>query len=99
MPPATDRKPDHEAFLSRQAAPPTRKPAVMWTVAGVVFLTVAILAWSISTAMTTAALVAVAIAIGFSARAMTYNGMVYPRLYEQWERSSLCNRCGNVFVG
>ena len=46
-----------------------------------------------------AALLDVAVAIGFAVRAATYNTLVYPRLYEQWERSSRCDRCGNVFVG
>jgi cytochrome c biogenesis protein CcdA len=99
LPTNTDRPPQHEAVLSRQAAPPTKKPGTMWAGAVIVFVTVAILTSSISTTMTTTALVAVAIAIGFAVRAMTYNSLVYPRLYEQWERSSMCNRCGNVFVG
>lgn len=99
LPTNTDRKPQHEAVLSKQAAPPTKKPAAMWAGAVVAFAGVAILTWSTSTPMTTVALGAVAVAIGFAARAMTYNSMVYPRLFDQWERSSMCNRCGNVFVG
>ena len=38
------------------------------------------------------------IAIGFVARAMTYNSIVYPRLHDQRDHSTMCNRCGTVFV-
>ena len=99
LPTNTDRKPQHEAVLSKQAAPPMRKPTVVWVGAALALALVAIMTRSISTAVTTTELLGVAAAIGVAARAVTYNGMVYPRLYEQWERSSMCNRCGNVFVG
>lgn len=99
LPTNTDRKPQHEAVLSKQAAPPTRKPAITWAAAVVVFVTAAILARSVSATLTTAALVGVAVALGLAVRATTYNSMVYPRLYDQWEHSSMCNRCGSIFVG
>jgi predicted lysophospholipase L1 biosynthesis ABC-type transport system permease subunit len=99
LPTNEDLKPQHEAVLSKQAAPPTRKPAVIWAGAILIFVTAAILARAVSGAVMTAALLDVAVAIGFAVRAATYNTLVYPRLYEQWERSSRCDRCGNVFVG
>ena len=94
----TERKPAHAMALSKQAAPPTKKPAVMWATAAAAFLIVALGALPSSRLMTTIAFGSVAVAIGFAARAMTYNSMVFPRLHEQWERSSMCNRCGTVFV-
>jgi hypothetical protein len=84
--------------LSKQAAPPTRKPSIMWVVAAVVFAVVALSTLSRSEAMTAIAFSSVAVAIGFAARATTYNSMVFPRLYEQWEHSCMCNRCGTVFL-
>lgn len=91
--------PQHETLLSKQAAPPERKLALVWAVAVLVLALMAIVTRSISTAVTTAELIGVAVAVGAAAWAMTYNSLVYPRLFEQWERSSMCNRCGNVFVG
>ena len=95
---STERKPAHEMALSRQAAPPTKKPALMWVVAAAVFAVVAL--WSLlrSAVMTAVAFSSVAVAIGCAARAMTYNSLVFPRLHEQWERSCMCNRCGTVFM-
>jgi hypothetical protein len=98
LPANAERKPAHEAALSKQAAPPTKKPAVMWVVAAFMFVIVAVaMLWS-SRAMTAMAFLFLAIAIGFAVRAMTYNSMVFPRLHDQWERSFMCNRCGNIFV-
>jgi hypothetical protein len=98
LPTNTERKPPHETALSKQAAPPTKKPAVMWAAASAIFAIVAVLSLSRSPLFTTVAFASVAVAIGFAARAMTYNSMVFPRLHEQWERSFMCNRCGSVFV-
>jgi len=70
----------------------------MWATAAAGFLVVALITLSISRLMTIMSFSSVAVAIGFAARAMTYNSMVFPRLREQWERSSMCNRCGTVFV-
>jgi hypothetical protein len=95
---STARKPAHEMALSRQAAPPAKKPAVMWVVAAAVFAVVALSTLSRSSVMTALGFSSVAVAIGFAARAMTYNSMVFPRLHEQWEHSCMCNRCGTVFV-
>jgi hypothetical protein len=95
---STARKPAHEMALSRQAAPPTKKPALMWVAVAAVFAVVALTTLSRSAVMTAVAFSSAAVAIGFAARAMTYNSMVFPRLHEQWEHSCMCNRCGTVFV-
>ena len=92
-------KPPHETALTKQAAPPTKKPAVMWAAAAAVFAIIAVLFLSSSPVMTTMAFGSVAVAIGFATRATTYNSMVFPRLYEQWARSFMCARCGSVFMG
>lgn len=84
--------------LSKQAAPPTKKPAVMWAMAAAVFLFVALATLWSSRVMTIMGFGSLAVAIGFAARAMTYNSLVFPRLHDQWEHSSMCNRCGTVFV-
>ena len=99
MPTNTERKPHHEAVLSKQAAPPARRPVLVWTVAGIVLAMMAIVTRTISTPVTTAELIGVAVAVGAAVQAITYNRLVYPRLAEQWERSSMCTRCGSVFVG
>jgi hypothetical protein len=97
LPENAERKPAHEAALSKQAAPPTKKPAAMWVVGCAVFVIVAVaMLWS-SRAMTAMAFLCLAVAIGFAVRAMTYNSLVLPRLHDQWERSFMCNRCGSVF--
>ena len=98
LPTNSDRRPQHELALSKQAAPPTKKPAAMWAMAAAVFLVVALATLWSSRVMTTMAFGSLAVAIGFAARAVTYNSMVFPRLHEQWEHSSMCNRCGTVFV-
>ena len=95
---STQRKPAHEMALSRQAAPPTKKPALMWVVAAVVFAILALSTFSRSATMTAVAFSSVAVAIGFAARAMTYNNRVFPRLHQQWAHSCMCNRCGTVFA-
>jgi hypothetical protein len=96
---STEGKPPHETALSKQAAPPTKKPAVMWAAAAAVFAILAVLSLSSSAVMTAMAFGSVAVAIGFATRAMTYNSLVFPRLYEQWAHSFMCARCGRVFVG
>ena len=74
----------------------------IWSMHFVAMLALAMpiaIAYDITWTSASLLLAIVAVAIGFAARAMTYNSMVYPRLFDQWERSSMCNRCGNVFVG
>ena len=87
----------HETVLSKQAAPPVKKPAGMWAGAATVFAVVAVASLTKSEVLAMLAFGSVAIAIGFAAHAMTYNRLVFPRLYEQWAHSFMCNRCGSVF--
>ena len=70
----------------------------MWVAAAAVFAVIALSTLSRSAVMTAVAFSSVAVAIGFAARAMTYNSMVFPRLHQQWAHSCMCTRCGTVFV-
>ena len=40
-----------------------------------------------------------ALAGRMSLKAKAYNAMTFPDLYARWERSFMCNRCGETFVG
>ena len=87
-----------QGALSRVAAPPVKKPWATWAATAVLsFLPVfahvrepgpgTVLMMGIS-----------ALTAGFAFNAWTYNARVHPALLERWQRSFLCNRCGNVFI-
>ncbi|HUQ82291.1 MAG TPA: hypothetical protein VM076_14160 [Gemmatimonadaceae bacterium] len=83
--------------LAKHAAPPVRKRAGMWTL-----LLVTALLMEVATFTTggpgAVAVAGVAItAAVFSVWATSYNANTYPKLLELWERSFMCDRCGEVF--
>lgn len=91
-----DGEPRHGA-LWKHAAPPVRKRAGMWTLLLVTSLVMEVATFATGGAGALAvAGVAIAAAV-FSVRAASYNADAYPRLLELWQRSFLCDRCGEVF--
>ena len=39
-----------------------------------------------------------AMSVRFALQAKAYNGLKFPELHQRWERSFMCNRCGEVFT-
>jgi hypothetical protein len=87
-----------QTALSKQAAPPARKMWLLWGAVAVVsgfmalgglrhpgfgtLVLIAIVAWAARSAM----------------RGREYNATVHPGLLERWQRSWMCNRCGDMFA-
>lgn len=85
--------------LSRHAAPPTRKRAGVW----VVLLVTSLVMEAATFAMGGPGAIAIAgVALAasvFAVQAASYNATTYPRLLALWERSFMCDRCGELFSG
>jgi len=87
-----------QSALSKQAAPPPRKAWLFWGfVAGLFGLMgVSSLAHPGISTLVCLGIAAWSVRQFLSARA--YNATVHPDLLQRWERSFLCNRCGEMFV-
>src|SRR5687767_12991360 len=85
------------AQLARQAAPPTRKHDVLWSVAAVSAGVIGLGTATTPDVRTIAALGVLIFALVSAVRSRRYNRVAFPRLHAQWERSLMCQRCGHVF--
>jgi hypothetical protein len=87
-----------QTALSKQAAPPRKKHTILWAIlAGVLgFLALGGLADLSFSVIVFAALAALAGRMSLKAKA--YNATKFPEEYANWERSFMCNRCGQVFA-
>ena len=83
--------------LSRQVAPPTRKHDLLWSIAAVSAGVIGLGTATTPDALTIVAFGILAFALFSAVRARRYNRDTFPRLHAQWERSLMCQRCGNVF--
>jgi hypothetical protein len=87
-----------QTALSKQAAPPAKKHWILWaTLAGffALFTMGGLTRPSFGTLFT---LIIAGLGVRFALQARKYNAEIHPSLQQQWERSFMCNRCGEVFV-
>ena len=84
--------------LSRYAAPPKPKPAVMWTLLALASITIAVTTRTPAGSRAWVVGAVGAIAMLFAVRAAHFNTRVYPNLRQLWEHSYMCARCGEVFA-
>jgi hypothetical protein len=84
--------------LSKQASPPGKKAWLLWSAVAVIcgFLALGSLAHPGVGLLFYVGITALAVRFALKGRA--YNSEVYPELYQKWERSFMCNRCGEMFV-
>ncbi len=87
-----------QAALSKQAAPPQKKRWVAWSILAVVCIFGALGNIGSPGVGTVIAIVIAVLAIGFAIIGRRYNTEVHPELLRRWERSFMCNRCGEVFA-
>jgi hypothetical protein len=86
-----------QSALSRSAAPPVKKHAVLWSLLSVVAAVVATTTFAVGGSGPVVVAAVAVLAAAFAVRAARYNAKVYPELRRLWERSFMCTRCGDVF--
>ena len=88
-----------QTALSKQAAPPAKKHTILWAIlaAFLGFLALGGLSDFSVSVLIFAGLAALAGRMSLKAKA--YNASAFPELHARWERSFMCNRCGETFVG
>lgn len=87
-----------QSVLSRQAAPPAKKGWILWSILVVAFGLGAVGGMVHPGIGTVFAIAIAVVSARMVMRARTFNAEEYPGLYQQWERSFMCNRCGEVFA-
>jgi len=87
-----------QTALSRQAAPPAKRPWLL--LAGLAVLCGMFGLGNLgSPGVGTLIMLALTAWAGWTAwKWRTYNVKVQPELHERWSRSWMCNRCGEMFV-
>jgi hypothetical protein len=87
-----------QTALSKKAAPPTKRHTILWGIAAGIL---GMIALSGLTSPSFGLLIWAGLA-AFAARmtlqAKAYNAMVFPDAHARWQRSFMCNRCGEVFA-
>ena len=87
-----------QTMLSKQAAPPSKKHWILWTGFAAFCGLVGI---SGLTHPGVGNLVGIGLAVmgaRFAIAGKKYNEEVHPGLFQRWEQSFMCNRCGERFV-
>lgn len=87
-----------QTALSKQASPPGKKHAILWSIAAVIMGI-----WTLTSffpiSMGSLLLLGATVLAGrFALKGFQWNKEEYPGLYARWEQSFMCNRCGEVFV-
>ena len=87
-----------QTALSKQAAPPRKKHTILWgMLAGILGLVT--LSGLSDFSFSVIVFAALAVLAGrMSLKAKEYNMTKFPELYATWERSFMCNRCGQMFA-
>ena len=84
--------------LSKQAAPPEKKHWILWSSCAVVCGFIALSGLSHPGFGTLVAIGLAVLSVRFALKGKEYNAQVLPGLLQQWDRSFMCNRCGEKFV-
>jgi hypothetical protein len=87
-----------QTALSKQASPPAKKHTILWSICAGIFGLVALSSLSSPGFGTLITIAITAASVRFALQAKAYNAMKFPELYQRWERSFMCNRCGEVFT-
>jgi hypothetical protein len=87
-----------ESALSRSAAPPTLKPWLSWAILTIAAFAVVIFSLNDDVPTGLIPLGVAVLALPKWLRAVWYNSVIYPKLRPLWEKSSMCSRCGEIFV-
>ena len=88
-----------QTALSKEASPPTRKNVIGWLLL-TIFFGFFFLGSIKSFGLMTIIFAGIA-ALGFwmAKNNREYNASQFPELYNRWQQSFMCNRCGAVFIG
>jgi hypothetical protein len=87
-----------QTALSREAAPPAKHRFVVWVIVAVLAGLYVLTTLSNFGTGTLLMLGATAGSIVMARRARHFNLREHPGLMSNWEKSFMCNRCGQVFV-
>jgi len=95
---STNTTGQQQTALSKQASPPAKKHTILWSIAAAIvgFMTLGSLAHPGLGDLI--GIAATAASVRFALQAKAYNALKFPELYQRWERSFMCNRCGEVFT-
>ncbi|HUQ82287.1 MAG TPA: hypothetical protein VM076_14140 [Gemmatimonadaceae bacterium] len=88
-----------QTALSKQAAPPAKKHTILWGMAAGILGMIALSGLSDFSFSVVVFAALAALAGRMSLKAKVYNAATFPELYARWERSFMCNRCGETFTG
>jgi hypothetical protein len=87
-----------QTALSKQAAPPKKKHTILWGIAAGVLGFMALGGLSDFSFSVVLFAGLAALAGRMSLKAKEYNATKFPEQYATWERSFMCNRCGQTFA-
>lgn len=87
-----------QTALSKQAAPPDKKRWLLWSAAAVFVGLISLGNITHPGLWTLIGLGITAMSVKFAVSGRRYNLDVHPGLYQKWEQSFMCNRCGEMFV-
>jgi hypothetical protein len=87
-----------QTALSKQASPPAKKHTILWSISAAMFGFVSLAGLAHPGFGTVITIGITAMSVRFALRAKAYNALKFPELYQRWERSFMCNRCGEVFT-
>ena len=87
-----------QTALSKQAAPPKKKPWLLWGSLAAISGLIALSGLSHPGFGVVLAIGVTVAAVRFALKGREYNAQVHPGLYQKWEQSFMCNRCGEQFV-
>jgi hypothetical protein len=88
-----------QTALSKQASPPAKKHTILWAIAAGIMGLIALSGLSDFSLSVLVFAGLAAFSGQMSLKAKAYNAATFPELYARWERSFMCNRCGETFVG
>ncbi len=84
--------------LSTQASPPAKKHTILWSISAAMFGFFSLAGLAHPGFGTVITIGITAMSVRFALQAKAYNALKFPELYQRWERSFMCNRCGEVFT-
>lgn len=88
-----------QTALSKKASPPTKKHTILWAMSAGLFGVLTIGNIVSGPGFGTLIILGItAASVRFAMQAKLYNATAFPELHQRWERSFMCNRCGEVFA-
>jgi len=87
-----------QTALSKQASPPAKKHTILWSISAGMFGFFSLAGLAHPGVGTLVTIAITAASVRFALQAKAFNALKFPELHQRWERSFMCNRCGEVFT-